>query len=55
MAWKRYSDEDALKVLREIDLHLNDGLNVVISCRTAGISDKTFFHWCKKFGVIGRS
>ena len=41
MARKRYSDEDALKVLREIDVHLPDGLDIVSSCRKAGISDKT--------------
>jgi len=29
MARKRYSDEDALKILREIDVHLHDGLDVV--------------------------
>ena len=50
MARKRYSDEDALKVLREIDVHLHDGLDVVSSCRKAGISDKTYYHWRKKFG-----
>ena len=55
MAWKRYLDEDALKILREIDLHLNDGLDVVSSCRKAGISDKTYSHWRKKFGFMGRS
>ena len=31
MARKRYSDEDALKVLREIDVHLHDGLDIVSS------------------------
>ena len=50
MARKRYSDEDALKVLREIDVHFHDGLDVVSSCRKAGISDKTYYYWCKKFG-----
>jgi transposase-like protein len=52
---KRYSDEDALKVLREIDIHLHDGLDVLSSCRKAGISDKTYYHWRKKFGGMGRS
>jgi hypothetical protein len=33
MAWKRYSDEDVLKLLREIDVHLHDGLDVVSACR----------------------
>ena len=35
MAWKRHSDEDALKILREIDVHLHDGLDVVSACRRA--------------------
>ena len=54
MARKRYSDEDALKILREIDVHLHDGLDVVGACRKAGISDKTYYYWRKKFGVLGR-
>jgi len=55
VARKRYLDEDALKVLREIDVHLHDGLDVVSSCRKAGISDKTYYYWRKKFGGMGRS
>ena len=55
MARKRSSDEDALKILREIDVHLHDGLDVVSSCRKAGISDKTYYYWRKKFGGMGRS
>ena len=54
MARKRYSDEDALKILREVDVHLHDGLDVVSSCRKAGISDKTYSYWRKKFGGLGR-
>ncbi len=54
MARKRYSDEAALKILREIDVHLHDGLDVVSSCRKAGISDKTYYYWRKKFGGMGR-
>ena len=33
MARKRYSDEDVLKLLREIDVHLHDGLDVVSAYR----------------------
>jgi len=54
MARKRYSDEDALKILREIDVHLHDGLDVVGACRKAGISDKTYYYWRKKFGGLWR-
>jgi len=55
MARKRYSDEDALKILREIDVHLHDGLDVVGACRKAGISDKTYYYWRKKFDGLGRT
>ena len=41
MARKLYLDEDVLNILRKVDLHLHDELNVVISCRKAGISSKT--------------
>ena len=54
MARKRFSDEDALKLLLEIDVHLHDGLDVLSSCRKAGISDKTYYYWRKKFGGMGR-
>ena len=55
MARKQYLDETARKVLREIEVHIHDGLDVVSCCRKAGISDKTYYHWRKKFGGIGRS
>ena len=55
MARKRYTDEDVLKLLREIDVHLHDGLDVVSACRKAGISDKSYYYWRKKFRGLSRS
>ena len=55
MARKRYSDEDVLKLLREIDVHLHDGLDVVSACRKAGISDKSYYYCRKKFGGLCRT
>jgi len=55
MARKRYSDEDILKLLRKIEVHLYDGMDVISACRKAGISDKTYYGWRKKFGAMGRS
>lgn len=55
MSRKRYSDEDILKVLREIELALASGKDVVTACRSAGISDATYYNWRKKFGGMGRS
>ena len=55
MARKRYSYEDVLKLSREINVHLHDGLDVVSACRKAGISDKSYYYWRKKFGGLSRS
>ena len=49
---KHYSDEDVLKLLREIDVHLHDGLDVVNACRKARIPDKSNCYWRKKFGGL---
>ena len=48
-------DEDALKVFREIDIHLYEGLDVVSAYRKVGISYKNYYYWRKKFGGLGRA
>ena len=55
MARKRHSDEDILKLLREIEMHLAGGADVATACRSAGVSDATYCNWRKKFGGMGRS
>lgn len=55
MARKRYSDEDILRLLREIELSLASGSDVASACRTAGVSDATYYSWRKRFGGMGRS
>ena len=55
MARKRHSDEDILRVLREIEVHLASGSGVATACRTAGISDATYYTWRKRFGGMARS
>ena len=55
MARKRHSDEDILKLLREIEERLVSGSDVTTACRSAGISDATYYTWRKKFGGMARS
>ena len=55
MARKRYSDEDILKLLREIEVNLSSGSDVPTACRSVGISDGTYYNWRKRFGGMGRS
>ena len=42
MARKRYSDEDILKLLRQIELKLADGGDVQSAFRAVGVSDATY-------------
>ena len=55
MACKRHSEEDILKLLREIEVHIHSGMDVVSACCKAGVSDKTYYAWRKTFGGMGRS
>lgn len=55
MTRKRFSDEDALNVLRQIELELASGNSVESACRTAGISDATYYKWRKLYGGMGKS
>ena len=54
MARKRYSDEHALRLLREIELSLVECLDVVSACRKTGVSDATCYNGCKKFGGMSK-
>lgn len=55
MARKRHSDDDVLKLLREIELKLTAGDDVASACRSVGISDATYYNWRRRFGGMGRS
>ena len=55
MARKRYSDEDILNLLRQIELDLNTGSDVQSACRRAGVSDVTYYTWRKRYGGMAKS
>lgn len=55
MARKRFSDEDVLRLLREMEVHLASGSDVQSACRSVGISDATYYKWRKRYGGMGRS
>lgn len=41
MARKRFNEEQILDILRQIELSLASGSDVVTACRSAGVSDAT--------------
>ena len=55
MARKRYSDEDVINLLRQIELSLSSGSDVQSACRSADVSDATYYKWRKRYGGMGRS
>ena len=55
MARKRHNEEDILRLLCEIEVHLHGGMDVVSAYRTAGIADKTYYGWRKHYGGMGHA
>ncbi len=47
---KRYKAEEIVMKLREIELFINQGMDVVQACRQAGISDQSYYRWRKEYG-----
>jgi len=47
MARKRHSDEDILKLLREIESKPTAGDDVPSACRGVGIGDATYCTWAE--------
>ncbi len=55
MARKRFSEEDILGLLRQIELELASGCTVPMACRSVGISNATYYSWRRRFGGMGKS
>ncbi len=50
MTKKKFTPEEIILKLREIELQNNQGLEIVQACRNAGISDHTYYKWRKEYG-----
>ena len=55
MARKRYGEDDILRLIREVDVQCHSGMEVVSACRSAGVSDKTYDGWRRKYGGMNRA
>ena len=47
---KRYKAEEIVMRLREIELSISKGMDIVQACRQAGISDQSYYRWRKEYG-----
>ena len=52
MPKKRFSAEQIVTVLRQIEVATAQGKTIVLACREAGISDQSYFRWRKEYGGL---
>lgn len=50
MARKKFTPEQIILKLREIELHSSKGLDIITACRNAGISEQSYYRWKKEYG-----
>ena len=52
MARKRYSPEQIIGYLREVEILLSEGSTVPQMCRKIGIAEQTYYRWRKEYGSL---
>jgi len=50
MARKRYKPEEIVAKLRQVDVLISQGQNMVDAIRQIGVSEVTFYRWRQEFG-----
>lgn len=50
MSRKRFTAEQIIGFLREADVKISQGRNVVQICREMGITEQTYYRWRKEYG-----
>jgi len=50
MSKKRYKAEEIIKILREAEVLINQGMQAALAARQLGITDKTYYRWRKEYG-----
>lgn len=49
---RKYSPEQVVKLLRDIEIEQGKGLSQEDACRKAGITLQTFYRWRKEYGGL---
>ena len=52
MARKRYKPEEIVAKLRQVDVLVSQGQNMVDAIRQIGVSEVTYYRWCQEFGGL---
>jgi cell division protein FtsB len=49
---KRYTAEQIIHILREIDVLSSNGHSLQMACKQAGISEQSYYRWRKIYGGL---
>jgi putative transposase len=52
MPKKRFSAEQIVTLLRQIEVAMGQGKATPIACREAGISEQSYYRWRKEYGGL---
>ena len=50
MSRKRFTMEQIIGLLREVDVKVSQGKNIGQICREIGIAEQTYYRWRKEYG-----
>jgi putative transposase len=50
MARKRYTPEQIIRLLREAEVFISEGMTAVEAARKIGVSEQTYYRWRKEYG-----
>ena len=52
MSRKRYTPEQIIGMLREMEVRLSQGETVGLICRSLGISEQSYYRWRREYGGL---
>jgi putative transposase len=52
MSKKRFSSEQIIAKLRQIEVQLAQGKSIALACKDAAISEQSYFRWRKEYGGL---
>jgi len=55
MARKRYTPEEIIQVLREIEVHTSRGKTVAEAVKQQGVAEQTYYRWRREYGGMDKS
>jgi putative transposase len=52
MAKRRYTAEEIVTVLRQVEVSIGNGKPTPQACRESGITEQTYYRWRKEYGGL---